>query len=270
MTDDHDGMFAEHETASDERPRNARAPDAAAEADAHFAAGVRHKRDGRYVQSVRCFSFAAREGHAIAQFAQYQLGLLYRDGLGVQRDFAQAAGWFGSAARSGHPRAQYRLGLAYLNGHGVDGDAGLAAQWLRRAAINAVREAQFALGMLYLEGRGVGADAATAARWIGEAAASDLAGAQYTIGWLYETGDGVGRDLAKAMHWYGKAGMQGFRRAQAASARLFQAGWGVAWSGQTPPESWLQRVDDRDDPVKRFAESIRRDAHPPSAGPRAI
>jgi TPR repeat protein len=49
-------------------------------------------------------------------------------------DPAQAAKWYGMAAEQGAPAAQYRLGLLYLNGVGVARDLVTAHMWLNLAA----------------------------------------------------------------------------------------------------------------------------------------
>ncbi|MGY9106447.1 MAG: tetratricopeptide repeat protein, partial [Alphaproteobacteria bacterium] len=47
--------------------------------------------------------------------AQYNLGLLYRDGRGVARDADQAIRWFESAAEKGMPQAQVNLAAIYAS-----------------------------------------------------------------------------------------------------------------------------------------------------------
>lgn len=57
-----------------------------------------------------------------AQDAYLQLGLIYRQGLGVKKDDRAAARWFGRAARLGSPEGWYNLGQSYENGDGVPKD----------------------------------------------------------------------------------------------------------------------------------------------------
>jgi len=47
--------------------------------------------------------------------AQFNLGLLYDNGQGVERDYAQAAVWYNKAADQGLARAQYNLCLLYTS-----------------------------------------------------------------------------------------------------------------------------------------------------------
>lgn len=66
--------------------------------------------------------------------AQFNLGVLYDEGAGVERDMATAADWYRKAATQGFIDAQTNLGIMYYHGLGVDRDHELAAHWFRLAA----------------------------------------------------------------------------------------------------------------------------------------
>src|SRR5215831_3360658 len=66
--------------------------------------------------------------------AQYDLGLMYDQGQGVQQSDAKAMEWYERAAQQGEPRAQYNLGLMYLNGQGVPQDLVKAYYWISLSA----------------------------------------------------------------------------------------------------------------------------------------
>ena len=53
------------------------------------------------------------QGHKLAQF---HLGVCYYHGIGVPQDYAQAAHWYGNAARQGASKAQHLLGLLLIEG----------------------------------------------------------------------------------------------------------------------------------------------------------
>jgi hypothetical protein len=63
---------------------------------------------------------AAQSGDANAQF---WLGVMYLEGLGVPQDYAQAISWYRKAAAQGHAHAQFNLGLMYDYGQGVPQDS---------------------------------------------------------------------------------------------------------------------------------------------------
>ena len=54
--------------------------------------------------------------------AQFKLGLLYDQGLGVKQDMTEALQWYRRAADQGYAAAQYNLGIHYLLGKGVSED----------------------------------------------------------------------------------------------------------------------------------------------------
>lgn len=65
--------------------------------------------------------------------AQYNLGRLYVDGKGVERDQRQAARWFNLAAEKGHRAAQALLGQLLVNGQGVPRQRARGLMWLTLA-----------------------------------------------------------------------------------------------------------------------------------------
>ena len=102
-------------------------PPAAAGYDEGAAAFIR----GDYETAWREWLALGERGH---QSAQYNLGVLYSIGLGVDQDDAEASKWFRQAADRGLPAAQMRLGTAYLEGKGVPEDLKEAYFWFTLAA----------------------------------------------------------------------------------------------------------------------------------------
>jgi uncharacterized protein len=89
--------------------------------------GIAAYNRGDYAEAVELFQLAAARNEAAAQF---DLGQMYRKGLGVTQDHAEAVGWYRLAAAQGHIAAQYNLGLMYLEGLGVTQDQIRAYIWL--------------------------------------------------------------------------------------------------------------------------------------------
>lgn len=93
----------------------------------------------------------AEAGHG---WSQLYLGAAYHNGVnGAPRDIARAARWYQRAAGQGIPFAQYNLGVMYSTGNGVEQDHELALHWLEKAA-SFLAEAQYLTGVAYAEGRG--------------------------------------------------------------------------------------------------------------------
>lgn len=59
-----------------------------------------------------------KELHELAEYgetqAQFQVGMRYYNGMGVNKDLDKAIEWFKKSAKAGHQEAAYYLGLIYL------------------------------------------------------------------------------------------------------------------------------------------------------------
>ena len=89
---------------------------------------------------------------------QYNLGVMYEQGIGVAKDEKEALGWYRKAAELGNANAQFNLGVMYENGHGTVVDFAQANQCYRKAAVQGDALAIGNLGMLYIRGDGVKVD----------------------------------------------------------------------------------------------------------------
>jgi TPR repeat protein len=100
---------------------------------------------GDYQSAWFRFWSLAHEGVASAQF---NLGQLYRLGVGIPTELSIARYWYGEAAGQGHAYAQYNLGLMYELGHGTTSDLVETQAWYRRAVARDVPGASSALKRL--------------------------------------------------------------------------------------------------------------------------
>ena len=114
----------------------------------------------------------AKQGDAAAQ---YNLGVCYYNGIGVEKDYVEAVKWYRKAAEQGRARAQSTLGVRYANGEGVEKDYVEAVKWYRKAAEQEEAFAQFMLGFCYYNGNGVAKDFVDAYAWWNLASATDKA-----------------------------------------------------------------------------------------------
>lgn len=86
--------------------------------------------------------------------AQYDLGKLYEQGIGVDQDMIQARSLISKAAENGHVGAMYDLALFMAEGEGGDLDEQGAVDWFRKAADQGFLDAQYNLGVMFAEGIG--------------------------------------------------------------------------------------------------------------------
>ena len=117
----------------------------------------------------RCFSPRQKKG---LRTAQKNLGELYVEGVGVERDAGAAMHWFRLAAVQGDAGAQLRLGVMYARGRGVEQDHALAMEWFHKSAEQGNAEAQANMGHLYRAGYGTDRDYVLAYAWYGVSAAN--------------------------------------------------------------------------------------------------
>ena len=133
--------------------------------DQQLDQGFEAVKKGDYQTALKLWKPLADQGDARAQ---YNLGLMYRNGNGIQDD-VEAAKWFRKAAENGDVKAQHNLGMMYAKGEGVEQDYVEAVKWYRKAADKGYTMAQFNLGLMYRDGEGVKQNRTVAKEWLGKA-----------------------------------------------------------------------------------------------------
>jgi len=170
--------------------------------------------------------------------AQYQLGLTYDYGRGVERDFVRAVKHYRNAAERGHTDAQYEMGNMCAYAQGTAHSESEAFNWYLKAALQGHKDAQamlrniqafhktaeaavqgnaaaqYELSVIYANGdmRPIREDKARGFQWLLQSAENGYAEAQFGLGRSYEEGELVEKDPAKALYWLNqsaKAGNQG-------------------------------------------------------------
>ena len=68
--------------------------------------GLQHIDELKPYEAAECFRKAAEQGHAEAQF---NLGICYEDGDGVEWSYTEAIKWYSKAADQGHEEAKFLL-----------------------------------------------------------------------------------------------------------------------------------------------------------------
>lgn len=108
---------------------------------------------------------------------------------------------------------QNNIGIMYMDGKGVQRNMKLAVQWLARSAANGSSLGQNNLGGLYRDGKGVNRDFGKALTYFAASAAQGNAAGQLNLGLLYMYGQGVRQDLSKAYMWFDLASAQNLKQA---------------------------------------------------------
>jgi hypothetical protein len=127
-----------------------------------YAAGSGISKDTK--ESVRLLADAAGQGFLLAEML---LGKSYESGykyLGIDKDIRKAIYWYQQAAVQ-CDACQYELWRIYYNGLGVEKDYAEAARFLKRAAEAGLPKAQMQLAFRYNKGEGVPKDNVQAYMW---------------------------------------------------------------------------------------------------------
>jgi hypothetical protein len=189
---------------------------------ADTAAGLEAFKNKDYQRAYKEWKTAADSGKAEAQF---DLGLLYAQGLGVRRDLSEAARWYRKSADQGNAEAEFALGQMYSRGWGIPRDEADAIRWLQMA--NSVDSQGPPTDWTPVEGYGMARDQKQAAYWYQQAADNGHAEAQFNLARLYSSGEGVKRDEEQAARWVSASATQGFGPAQANFGERYANGRGV-------------------------------------------
>lgn len=154
-------------------------------------------------------------------FAQHDLAAIYTAGhAGVKVDYARAAKWFEESAHNGSSNAQYNLGVLYHQGLGVRKDTAKAIELYRVAASNDHPEALYNLAIAYVEGVGVEFNPQIAATYFERSADLGVVEAAYNLGLLQEDGLLGESQPDEAIFWYKVAADKGYSEAVKSLADL--------------------------------------------------
>jgi TPR repeat protein len=87
--------------------------------------------------------------------AQYNLGICYYDGDGVEQNYRIGANWIKNAANQNYPEALGQLSTVYITGQGVNRNLAKAYQYANRAAHMGNVLGIFNMGQFYEHGDNV-------------------------------------------------------------------------------------------------------------------
>ncbi len=130
------------------------------------------------------------------------------------KDFASALKHWQPLAEKGNPDAQYLLGIIYKNGYGVQVNFLEAEKWFRKSAGQGDVGAQYYLGVFMETGKGHPPDFKQAGFWFKKAAQQGYPDAQYRLGKWYSKENGEEHDFVLAYVWFALADANGIQTAK--------------------------------------------------------
>ena len=206
----------------------------------NYTKGVKNYKPENVAQAVEELKPLAEKGSADAQF---KLGSLYYQGLGLPQDYGKAVKWFREAAEQRHVYAQVTLGTIYAEGirGAIEEDRPQALMWFIFASAQGDKEAMEFRDVL--ASRMTPSEIAEAQKMAREFKPRDAytklykeltplgeqgnAEAQLKLGFMHYSGKGAIRDYEKAIYWFKKSALQGNPLAQSNVGYMYKEGEGV-------------------------------------------
>lgn len=199
------------------KPKESLTPDDAAQNLKHTAdscvpiilniIGLENAKAGDCETAFLCFLASAQHNYSKAQF---NVGVCYEKGRGVQQDHNKAVQYYRRAASAGHHQAQYRCAKLLLSSRGQQcSDADAALSYLHIAADAGLTEAQVYLGVVLSE-----SDETKSVHYFRRAAQSGDSRALVFLAQCYETGFGVSQCVSTAVSLYQQAAIRGNKQAR--------------------------------------------------------
>ena len=188
--------------------------------------------------AIEWFHKSARKGHLKAQF---DIGAMFYNGAGIKQDYKQARQWFRRSAEQGYSRAQLNLGLIYYKGEGIKRNLNNARKWFQRAAEQNDVQAQLSLGLMFLKAEGGAEDLQKSRLWFLQAAQQNHPEAQFILGLMYQSGEGGRKDLLESRRWYARAAARNHSKAQFHLGMMYLEGKGGT-QNFSKARKWFRRA----------------------------
>ena len=189
--------------------------------------------------------------------AQAMLGYCYYYGIGVTRDFKEAAKWLNKSVQNGEDGARYLLGVCRYYGQGLQKDQHKAIEHFQYAAQKDHHGAQLVMAICYHEGIDVEKEYFRSFEYLTKAVEDGCMVAQRILANCYYFGDGVSKDPVTAAAWYDKAAKRGDSEACWRLGYCYHNGFGVKKNYRRAAELFQRSAKSGDD-VGRNVMSGRR------------
>jgi len=189
--------------------------------------------------------------------AAFNLGILYEQGMGVEKDLMVARDYYLHAAEKGSRAGAYQVGLMHMN-HPELVNAEIATHWLTIAALDGDEDAADMLKSINMGGAAEDSPMLKVRQLIAKGEVDQarellIEMAEATppnyeavtrLAWLYETGLGVEQDIDRAGELFKVAAEAGNAEAQYALSVMYETGVGQPMD-KAQSRHWLQLSADQ-------------------------
>lgn len=174
--------------------------------------------------------------------AEYELGIRYFTGNGVEKDQARAFTHWLQGAKAGHLESENETGVCFAKGEGVEKNMSQAVAWYSKAAAEGSGEAADSMGVHYLYGRDLPQDSGKAFHWFQRGAALGDNEAVHALATCYFRGIGVQKDEAKAINVLIDGANKGDRQLMLTLGCAYLNGWTIP-DGSVSPKDDLKAFE---------------------------
>ncbi len=204
-----------------------------------FQTGVDAIQEKDFKKAFKAFDVLANKNLDVAQ---YNLGIMYKNGEGAEQDLKKSLYWLEKSANQNNIEAEVALGWLY----DASKDPKKAVFWFKKAANQGDALSQLMIAIYSHAGTGIEKDDSSAFFYLKKSAEQNFPIAQFNLGLTYEQGTGVTKDCEQALHWMNQAASQDMIEAQ---SRLgFYYMYGVcATQDLKLGFTWLKRAADQGD-----------------------
>jgi len=132
---------------------------------------------GDYTKAYQLFQGLSESGDIKAQ---YDLSLMYIQGIGTKQNIEQGLVWLNRAAEKGNIEAMLELGVLYQKIDTLENTPQLALYWFEKAAMAGSAVGQYNLAHIYMDGGQIALDLPKAYIWmsLSDATGNPVAGAE--------------------------------------------------------------------------------------------
>lgn len=145
--------------------------------------------------------------------AMNKLGVMYKNGLGVNQNNDSARYYFELASDLNNPKALFNLGLLYKNGDGVTQDFSKAFECFEKSLKYGNKASLYSLGYFYYKGLAVEQDYSKALEYFEKGSDVNIPACIYMKGFCYLKGYGTPQDTIIGKQLIVKAAQKGYEHA---------------------------------------------------------
>lgn len=163
----------------------------------------------KFEEAIPILSEAAELGNAESQ---YNLGVCYQFGYGIEKNDSIATSWYLKSAEQGWTDGEYKMSYAYIRGTGIEINEKKAFEYSLKCAAKKDVECIFNVINCYTDGIGTEKDSLKVLEWAIELAkmetpenlkiSGQITSARLNLAHMFMNGKGVKKDIVKSYTWF--------------------------------------------------------------------